>query len=827
MKTIYLTGTVNDMQAEYEAVKSVVMPQLNAFLKEEYDEEAVFMGFGDTSDDEGCRKELKACFRELKKGDVYFVSLLSDRYGDVPPADVTDGFLEKVGIHADENVVGCSVMEIETLYAALSNPEKALVYFREPFTKKEIAGPAHKVFAAGFGEGRKVKKLKNTIRKIKDLTVHEYKLDMVNGIPTEESAKALASRIAEDLKIIITADMHKKAVAAARREADAAAAEEKVAEEKAAEEKAEDVKIPENKLNKGPINLNKVETPVWNALKEGSTEKYNPEELRNEAVAINKNAAMLEQSDPERSGDMYDDAMEIFRRLRKDAEAGHGAFDDTLDKVQQVLVTDEVVRDMGLTYFAYARIEFNAKNFEGAAAWGKQSIDSLTGYQQKYNKIETIIDLSNVWMLMAAALANGGNPVEAIDAVSAAISCFDGLAHNKNFKVPEDFGDRYRAIAQLAHTICINEKTGEAAKKWLTFCQQQSFQLSKMGDNAGMINYVNFSIALCEYQIYQQHNKDNMYRYLNMIHEIAQLFLRERNEPMLKILVDKGRNLMEVAPDDERVMDIACSMISLQANLFFSSLRHEEALANYTEVVDMRKDYKNSLDVQKRIVIAADYARRASAYTELNRLSEAEEGYDEAITILKSIRNSDSDERICGELASAYMNRSVCLGKQEKLEEAKKSIDTAYKYVEGKKLAQQNLIILRRRIRRMKQITESKNPKAMYNAELMEQAKAEMSRLRNANEYVKQQEYEKAAETIEDALLKLKELMVVDIVLPSEAYAANLAACGSIYQDKLNNEIKGVSMLKAAWAVLVDMEKDGLRLNAQLVNNLKARLKIK
>lgn len=820
MKTIYLTGTVNDMQAEYEAIKSVVMPQINAFLKDNYDEEATLMGFGNTSDDEGCRKELKSCFRELKKGDVYFVSLLGDRYGDIPPADVTDGFLEKVGIHADENVVGCSVTEIEMLYAALNDPEKALVYFREPFTKKEIAGPMHKVFAAGFGEGRKVKKLKNTIKKMKALTVHEYKLDTLDGVPTEESAKALASRVAEDLKILITADMNKKAKAAEQETAAAVEAE-------GTEEKAEDVKIPANKMNKGPINLNKVETPIWDALKEGSTEKYNPEELRNEAVAVKKNAELLEQSDPERAGDLYDDAMEMFRRLRKDAEAGHGAFDDTLDKVQQVLVTDEVVRDMGLTYFAYARIEFNAKNFEGAAAWGKQSIESLTGYQQKYNKIETIIDLSNVWMLMSAALANGGDPIEAIDAVSAAISCYDGLLHNKNFKAPEDFGNRYRSIAQLAHTICINEKTGEAAKKWLTFCQQQSFQLSKMGDNASMINYVNFSIALCEYQIYQQNNKENMYRYLNMIHEIAQLFLRERNEPMLKLLVDKGRNLMEVAPNDERVTDIACSMISLQANLFFSTLRHEEALANYTEVVDMRKDYKNSLDTQKRIVIAADYARRASAYTELNRLAEAEEGYNEAIEILKSIKVKDNDERICGELASAYMNRSVCLGKQDKIEEAKESIDTAYNYVDGKKLTQQNLVILRRRIRRMKQITESENPKAMYSADLMKLAKAEMDKLRDANESVNKQEFEKAAEMIEDALLKLKELMVVDIVIPSEGYAANLAACGSIYQDKLNNEIKGVSMLKAAWAVLVDMEKDGLRLNAQLVNNLKARLKIK
>lgn len=808
MKTIYLTGTVSDMQLEYEAISSVVMPAINEFLKQ-YNEEAVLAGFTDTSNDEGCRKELKNCFRELKKGNAYFVSLFGEKHGDIAPNDVADGFLEKVGIHADESVMGKSVMEIEVLYAALSDTNKALFYFREPFTKKQLSGKEYKKYHAGFGEGKKVKKIKQAVKSKEGVEIHEYKLETEDGVPTVESAKLLANRIVEDLKIIIAADMNK---------------EKKAAEKPVEKADENDIKIPVNSNLNGPINLNKAETPIWNSIQGGSTEKYNPEKLRDEAVAILKNASILEQSNPEEAGDLYDDAMEILRYLRKSAEEG-GKFNDELDEVQAVLVTDECVRDMGLTYFAYARIEFNAKNFDGAAAWGKQSIESLTNYQRKYNKIQTILDLANVWTLMAAALANAGEPSEAIDAVSATMSCYDGLAHNKNYKPSEDFAQKYQSVAQLAHTICVNDKSGECAKKWLKFCQQQSYQLSKMGDNAAMINYVNFSMAICEYQIYKQGKKDNLMQYLNMIHEIAQLFLRERNEAMLKILIDKGRNLLEVEKDNEQVTDIVCSMLTLQANLFFGSGRHEEALANYTEVVDMRCVYKDSKDVNKKIVIAADYARRASAYTELNKLDEAKEGYEEAISILSGIRSDN--EKACGELASAYMNYSVCLAKLGNKKESDESINKAFLLVDGKKLTQSGLILMRRRIRRMKAIAEDKNAIQMSDPRLMENAKAEMDKLREANELVKNNEFEKAAEMIENALENLRKLRVVDIVIPSEGYAANLAVCGSIYQDKLDNEIKGAGLLRKAWAVLAEMEQDGLKLNPQLVNNIKNRLKLK
>lgn len=807
MKTIYLTGTVNDMKAEYEAICEQALPKINSFLSE-YGEEAVICGLNYDSDDEACRRELKSCFREMKKDGTYFVVLMGDKYGDIPSNEVTDGLLEKSGISSDDNVKGKSVFDIELTYAAMANLDKTLFYMREPLNKKELNGTMRKIYIAGFGEGGKVKKLKAAVKEAEGAHIHEYALSCENGIPTKESAEKLAHRIAEDIIVLITDDLKKQPVKP---------------EIKEESEKEEVPKIPQPEGINTDVKIEKIDTPIWDSVQQG--EKYNPEKLRNEAVQIAKNAMLIEQKDPETSGDMYDESLEMFKRIRDDVKVGN-RFNDELDKKKIELVTDECIRDIGLTYNAYARIEFNAKNFDGASAWGKQAIEAFTKYQKKYPRLQIVIDLSNVWMLMGAALANSGNMPEAIDLLCAAMSCFDVLIHAKDFKAPNDFMKKYQSIAQMAHNICINEKSGECAKKWLKFCQQQSFNLSKMGDNQGMINYVNFSIALFEYQIYTQKNLDNVIQYVNMIHEMSQLFLRQRNGEMLQLISDKGRNLLEVAGDNERVEDIVCSIITLQANYFFSSGQQENALKNYKEVIEKRSKYEESSEWGKRLVIAADNARIASAYTELNRLDEAKEHYEKAISILEKLDNCYTEEKLFGELASAYMNYSVCLGKRGDTKTALEKIKKASELIEGKKLKEQGLMLLRRRIRRMYAIASDSSATQMYSPELMKAAKSEIERLQKADGVIKQNDFETGAIMIEKALVTLKELNVIDIVLPSESYAANLTVCGSLYDDKLNNKEKAQNMYKQAWAVLNDMERDGLILNPNLVNNLKKRMGI-
>ena len=93
MYTIFLSSTFNDMQNERDAFHRVILPRLNGVLAE-YGQSAQLcdLRWGvDTSGDgeaESTRKILDVCFDSIKTSIPFFVVMLGDRYGWVPPADV-------------------------------------------------------------------------------------------------------------------------------------------------------------------------------------------------------------------------------------------------------------------------------------------------------------------------------------------------------------------------------------------------------------------------------------------------------------------------------------------------------------------------------------------------------------------------------------------------------------------------------------------------------------------------------------------------------------------------------------------------------------------
>ena len=113
-------------------------------------------------------------------------------------------------------------------------------------------------------------------------------------------------------------------------------------------------------------------------------------------------------------------------------------------------------------------------------------------------------------------------------------------------------------------------------------------------------------------------------------------------------------------------------------------------------------------------------------------------------------------------------------GKRGDTKTALEKIKKASELIEGKKLKEQGLMLLRRRIRRMYTIASDSSATQMYSPELMKAAKSEIERLQKADGVIKQNDFETGAIMIEKALVTLKELNVIDIVLPSESYAANL-----------------------------------------------------
>jgi tetratricopeptide (TPR) repeat protein len=148
---IFISSTFADMQAERDHLKNVVFPRVEEeLLKRRIKLEIVDLRWGvDTTsieqEDEREANVLKVCLDEIKRCRPFFVGLLGDRYGWVPPVERMKAVLvgEKHIVHKK----GKSVTELEMEFGVLASQEqlvRSVFYFREPlpytyFSKKKAA----------------------------------------------------------------------------------------------------------------------------------------------------------------------------------------------------------------------------------------------------------------------------------------------------------------------------------------------------------------------------------------------------------------------------------------------------------------------------------------------------------------------------------------------------------------------------------------------------------------------------------------------------------------------------------------------------------------
>ena len=206
MYTIFLSSTFNDMQNERDAFHRVILPHVNGTLAE-YGQSAQLcdLRWGvDTSGDgeaESTRKILDVCFDSIRTSIPFFVVMLGDRYGWVPPADVS-GRMEQFGLsyHAQ------SVTEMEIEYhdiASSTYASHAIYLFRDPIAEEEMTDATRRVFRSEDAESReKLQKLKDRIRRENPGRVFSYSVDW-DAARQNYSTEAFAVLAAEKLDAMI------------------------------------------------------------------------------------------------------------------------------------------------------------------------------------------------------------------------------------------------------------------------------------------------------------------------------------------------------------------------------------------------------------------------------------------------------------------------------------------------------------------------------------------------------------------------------------------------------------------------------------------------
>ncbi len=147
--SIFISSTFADMQAERDHLKNIVFPKVEEELqKRRIKLEIVDLRWGvDTTsmelEDEREASVLKVCLDEIKRCSPFFIGLLGDRYGWVPPLERM-----KTALVAEKHIVpekGKSVTDLEIEFGVLASREqlvRSAFYFREAlpyatFSKKK------------------------------------------------------------------------------------------------------------------------------------------------------------------------------------------------------------------------------------------------------------------------------------------------------------------------------------------------------------------------------------------------------------------------------------------------------------------------------------------------------------------------------------------------------------------------------------------------------------------------------------------------------------------------------------------------------------------
>jgi tetratricopeptide (TPR) repeat protein len=203
---IFISSTFADMQAERDHLKHVVFPLVEEELqKRRIKLEIVDLRWGvDTTsmaqEDEREASVLKVCLDEIRRCRPFFIGLLGDRYGWVPPLErMKTALVGETHINPEK---GKSVTDLEIEFGVLASREqlvRSVFYFREPlpyetFSKKKAAmfsDEHNDELSEAEKKERKtaLEKLKSNIRKHFTKKELENKVKTYSGIWNAEKEK--------------------------------------------------------------------------------------------------------------------------------------------------------------------------------------------------------------------------------------------------------------------------------------------------------------------------------------------------------------------------------------------------------------------------------------------------------------------------------------------------------------------------------------------------------------------------------------------------------------------------------------------------------------
>lgn len=178
---LFLSSTFADMQSERDIIREKVTPELADAVRE-LGANVEFIdlrwGINTSGEDEktSSQKIIYTCFDEIKRTDPYFVILLGERYGWVPPREDVIAALSAEKLGDDPAFENKSITEMEIAFAFhyYKNTDRCLFYFREPVDYGEDE-KAKNLYVSHGEEREKLEALKTMIKASHPDKVFTYK----------------------------------------------------------------------------------------------------------------------------------------------------------------------------------------------------------------------------------------------------------------------------------------------------------------------------------------------------------------------------------------------------------------------------------------------------------------------------------------------------------------------------------------------------------------------------------------------------------------------------------------------------------------------------
>lgn len=211
---IFISSTFKDMQIERDLINRLLVPALNQlFNPHKILVRLIDMRWGINTEniDENDREQhiLDVCLQEIDRSRPFFVGLIGERYGWIPPAARMGKFGKLTGgLHK-----GTSVTELEILYGVFRNPDpgRAVFCFRNSIS--DLPESEKDIYTETEEERRKaVGSLRETVRKKMSDTdngdsIIDYDSVWKNGHPEPDEnfitglTKVLSGKICEEFGI--------------------------------------------------------------------------------------------------------------------------------------------------------------------------------------------------------------------------------------------------------------------------------------------------------------------------------------------------------------------------------------------------------------------------------------------------------------------------------------------------------------------------------------------------------------------------------------------------------------------------------------------------